>query len=266
MRIFSSGGGVQSTAALVLAVQGKIDYPTFVFANVGNDSEHPDTLAYIEEIAKPYAGKNGIEFIEVQKRRMGKYEKQTVLGEAYRRKRSVPIPARMSNGAPGNRTCTVDFKIKIVDKWVAEHGGKDSELVTVGLGITTDEIHRAKHRPIAKVRGFQKEIAYPLIELGMNRSHAQRVVRDAGLPVPPKSACYFCPFHTPTEWVRLRNARPDLFDKAVELEKHINHKRQAVLKKDKVWLHPALQPLDQAVGMQFSFEALEGCEAGYCMT
>jgi 3'-phosphoadenosine 5'-phosphosulfate sulfotransferase (PAPS reductase)/FAD synthetase len=47
IRVFSYGGGVQSTAALVLAAQGVIDYHTFLFANVGEDSENPDTLAYV---------------------------------------------------------------------------------------------------------------------------------------------------------------------------------------------------------------------------
>jgi hypothetical protein len=45
LRFFSYGGGVQSTAALVLAAQGKIDYPVFLFANVGDDSEHPGPVA-----------------------------------------------------------------------------------------------------------------------------------------------------------------------------------------------------------------------------
>lgn len=42
--IFSTGGGVQSTACLVLAAQGKIPYRTFVFANVGDKAESPATL------------------------------------------------------------------------------------------------------------------------------------------------------------------------------------------------------------------------------
>src|SRR5947209_5246716 len=54
IRVFSYGGGVQSTAALVLAAQGKIDYPTFLFCNVGADSENPETLTYVEQYAKLY--------------------------------------------------------------------------------------------------------------------------------------------------------------------------------------------------------------------
>ena len=37
--VFSCGGGVQSTACLVLAAQGKIPYQTFIFANVGDKAE-----------------------------------------------------------------------------------------------------------------------------------------------------------------------------------------------------------------------------------
>jgi hypothetical protein len=39
-RVVSYDGGVQSNALLVLAAQGRIDYRTFLFANVGDDSEH----------------------------------------------------------------------------------------------------------------------------------------------------------------------------------------------------------------------------------
>src|ERR671910_1536926 len=39
-RVVSYGGGVQSNALLELAAQGRIDYRTFLFANVGDDSEH----------------------------------------------------------------------------------------------------------------------------------------------------------------------------------------------------------------------------------
>src|SRR5256884_6440302 len=67
IKVFSFGGGVQSTACLVLAAQGIIDYQTFLFCNVGADSENPDTLTYVEEIAKPYAAKHGLALHELQK-------------------------------------------------------------------------------------------------------------------------------------------------------------------------------------------------------
>lgn len=41
MRVFSFGGGVQSTAVLVLSAHGVLPYKQFIFSNVGDDSEHP---------------------------------------------------------------------------------------------------------------------------------------------------------------------------------------------------------------------------------
>jgi len=249
----------------VLAARGIIDYPVFVFANTGDDSEHPDTLEYVRNVAMPYARTKGIEFVETQKRRLGKHERQTLLRAIYERQRSIPIPIYMSGGGPGNRACTIDFKIKVIDKWIAENGGRDAGLVTLGLGITTDEIQRARVHEIEKVRGFMKAIEYPLIDLHINRSRCQRIIQDEGLPMPPRSACWFCPFHSRVEWTRLRSERPDLFERAVELENFINHKRTVIMGKDEVYLHPSCRPLDEAVGLQMSFSKWDLCESGYCM-
>ena len=43
LRTFSFGGGWQTTAALVLAARAELDFRTFLFANVGEDSERPAT-------------------------------------------------------------------------------------------------------------------------------------------------------------------------------------------------------------------------------
>jgi hypothetical protein len=60
---------------LVLAATGRIDFPVFLFANTGNDSEDPATLDYLQRYAKPYAGTNGIELHELHRiRRDGSIE------------------------------------------------------------------------------------------------------------------------------------------------------------------------------------------------
>ena len=265
MRIFSSGGGVQSTAALVLSARGEIDFPIHVFSNVGDDSEHPETLAYVREIAEPYAAENGIEFHEIRwLRRDG--TRRSLREHIFLTEHSIPIPARMGNsGAPGNRTWTADFKIKVVDRWIAEHGGK-GKAVTVGLGISTDEIHRARIRSVEIVRGFEKTITYPLIDLMFSRSSCVALIADAGLPIPPRSSCYFCPFRSNAYWINLRRESPDLFDDAVAIEDRIRYKRQVSLGKNDVFLHRSRRPLRDAVGLQMAFDDLDNCESGYCMT
>jgi hypothetical protein len=94
------------------------------------------------------------------------------------------------------------------------------------------------------------------------------IIARAGLPVPRKSACYFCPFHRPSEWQRLKADEPDLFAKAVALEALLNERRDE-LGKDHVYLTRYGQPLDAAMGPDIqgtlAFDG-EDCESGYCMT
>lgn len=261
LRVFSYGGGVQSTAALVLAAQARIDYPTFLFCNVGDDSEHPTTLQYVHQIAMPFAKECGIELIELQRTRFG--ESETLYQRLMRPDRSVGIPVRMSNGAPGNRACTVDFKIKVVARWLKAHGATPASPATVGMGISLDEFQRMRtDSSIA-----YEKLAYPLIDLRLDRAQCMQIIERAGLPVPPKSSCWFCPFHTLRRWQEMRQEEPDLFWKAAALEEWINQKRVSMLQKDKVWLTRKLIPLAQAT-TELSQESLfddDMCESGYCM-
>jgi hypothetical protein len=239
--IFSCGGGVQSTACLVLAAQGRIPYRTFVFANVGDQSEDPRTIRYIAEVLKPYAHQHGIEWIDVQRKRRDETPVD-LYAELQRPIRSIDIPVRMSNGAPGRRNCTVHFKIKPIAKWIR----RNAPGCTLGKGISTDEPHRAT--PSREDDGYTS--AYPLIELGISRSDCLRIVREAGLPQPPKSSCWFCPYKTTDQWTTMRRERPELFTKAVGLELMLNAKR-VELGKDAVYISSVGSrrklPMDQAV-------------------
>ncbi|MEV0584006.1 hypothetical protein [Nonomuraea sp. NPDC050310] len=112
VKVVSYGGGVQSTALLVLAARRETDFRTFLFANVGDDSEHPATLAYVREIAIPYAAGAGLEVQELKRRRRDGTTETLMQHMNRPATRSIPIPVRMANGAPGRRNCTTDFKIK----------------------------------------------------------------------------------------------------------------------------------------------------------
>lgn len=61
LRVVSYGGGVQSTALLALATRARIPHRTFLFCNVGDDSEHPATLRCVREVATPFAAAHGID-------------------------------------------------------------------------------------------------------------------------------------------------------------------------------------------------------------
>lgn len=261
--IFSCGGGVQSTACLVLAAQGKIPYRTFIFSNVGDKAESPHTIKYISEVLKPYAEQHGIKWVDVAwVDRQGRV--RDLYDDLMEQERSINIPVFMPGGMPGNRKCTEAFKIKPIAKWIKQNAAD----CTLGKGISTDEPHRAT--PSRESDGYAS--AYPLIELGYSRSDCLTIAKDAGLPQPPKSSCWFCPFKTTDQWVTMRRERPELFAKSVELEQ-ILQARRAALGKDKVYLSSigGRKEVDLAdvipdqLGL-FDWEEEEGCESGYCMT
>ncbi|MFF4607949.1 phosphoadenosine phosphosulfate reductase [Streptomyces sp. NPDC001339] len=265
LRFFSFGGGWQSTAALVLASRGEIPYRHFIFANVGDDSEHPGTLRYIAEHARPFAEQHGIELTEVERiRRDGTTE--TLFSRLTREgSRSLPIPVRMSNGAPGTRSCTADFKIKVIARELKRRGASRDNPATVGIGISVDEIGRANKR---RAEPYER-IDYPLLDLGIRRTDCVRIIRSAGLPMPPKSACWFCPFHRPSVWADMRREEPELFQRACDLEALLNERR-AVLERDPVFLTRFNRPLEDAIPdgvdvLPFADED-SGCDSGWCMT
>lgn len=270
IRVFSFGGGVQSVAVMVLQAAKKIvPYDAFAFANVGADSENPSTLAYLEEVVRPYCAKHGILLVEVQKQRKGIPE--TILKSIERDNKHIPIPVYMANGAPGHRSCTFDYKVKVVDKWIKT---QEATHATIGLGISTDEskrmkaigveTHYFKNKPI----GFEKTYEYPLINTQFSRNACIKAIEDAGLPIPPKSSCWFCPFHSPNTWIEMKRNEPELFEASVAVEKRVNEKRESI-GKDQVYLHSRAQPLEVAVADQLSlFEqgCANECDSGFCHT
>lgn len=269
IRSFSFGGGVQSMSALVLAAERRIDFPLFLMANVGDDSENPDTLTYVEEYARPFAAEHGIELVELRRimqRGPDKGHERTLLGELEMpASRSVRIPVRMANGAPGNRDCTNQWKIRLIAAETRRRGATVGQPAEVGIGISVDEIGRAKDSTIPHQRSV-----FPLLDLGLRRTDCKRIIRDAGLPVPPKSACWFCPMKRPEDWQNQRRQHPELFAKSCQLEATLIERRTA-LGKDPVYLTRFNKPLREAIpdGVDLlpMFDEADGaCDSGWCMT
>lgn len=259
--VFSCGGGVQSTACLVLAAQGIIPYRTFVFANVGDKAESPKTIRYIEQVLKPFAEKNNIEWVEVSKK--NRHGKQVDLyDDCMTNAKSVPIPLHYQHGGLGFRNCTSKWKIEPIAQWIR----KNAPNCVLGVGISTDEPQRAK--PARDTDGYSK--AYPLIELGMSRQDCLILVEEFGLPQPPKSSCWFCPYHTTDGWTIKRREEPEIFAKAVELEKILCN-RSIALGKDPGYLSRHGKSLDLCIPHQLGLfpewlDEQDACESGYCMT
>ncbi|WP_281901555.1 phosphoadenosine phosphosulfate reductase [Phytohabitans aurantiacus] len=243
----------------------------FLFANVGDDSEDPATLDYLRRYAMPYAAEQGIELVELHRtRRDGSAE--TLYGRLTKPgSRSLPIPVRMSSGAPGTRSCTADFKVRLVGRWLKQHGATAATPATVGIGISLDEVQRVNNR---RAMPYERPV-YPLLDHTppLRRIDCQRIIAAAGLPVPGKSACWFCPMKRPAAFAEMRRDRPDLFARACDLEDLLNARREQ-LGKDPVWLTRFNRPLHEAVpaaqDMLPGFDTTDDedmtCDNGTCFT
>ena len=268
MRVFSFGGGVQSMAVLVLSAQGKLPYTHFVLANVGDDSENPDTLDYVKRVARPYAETHGLQVIEVKRKRKPEQE-QTLLEDAWNENSNIPIPVYMSGGGPGARNCTSEWKIKVIERWMRENAAATKQnRQPLGVGISVDESHRMRTDDPEREPYLFKE--YPLIDLMMTRRMCQDVIIQAKLPLAPKSSCWFCPYKRRIEWSKLRAEHPELWAKAVELEQRIITKRKKA-GKDAAYLTAYNAPLEQviplaSINMFNDDDDPMACESGYCMT
>lgn len=227
---------------------------------MGADSENPKTLDYVHEYTIPYAATHGLLFYELKRTMKG--QEVTLYQEITKEdSSSIGIPVRMGDtGAPGNRRCTFDFKIMVVERWVKPQIDLKAG-ATIGLGISLDEFQRMRssEKP-------WKTNDYPLIDLRLTRQDCVNIILDAGLPIPPKSSCWFCPYHSQRAWQEMRQDSPELFDKAVALEKLLNERR-ARLGKDPVFFHRKLKPLAMATTelIQSSLFDEDACESGYCM-
>lgn len=246
MEIISYGGGVQTTALAILNATGKVQpcASHAVFADTG--AELDGTYRNIN-VMSAWLKPHGLELVIVEHPEMPL--------EQWLREKSTAIPIRYRDGI-GTRQCTNNWKIEPVQRWLREQG---AEAANVQLGISMDEYHRMKPSRTNWVTN-----RFPLIDMGLSRQDCLNIIREHGLPVPPPSACYFCPYHRTSTWQHLAVFEPDLFERSADLEEMLNERDT---NKD-VFLSSRLRPLRKAFSRhQLPLPGMDapddGC-GGYC--
>lgn len=115
-----------------------------------------------------------------------------------------------------HRWCTSRFKVRPFNRYV-------SAPCFVHLGIDAGEVHRARYASEGR-----RENRYILIEENINRSGCEEIIKAHGLPIPPKSGCWFCPFQKISQWKKLRQSYPEMFCQAVRMEQRQNEQRAEI--------------------------------------
>ena len=107
---------------------------------------------------------------------------------------------------------------------VNRRGRLAKNLVELWLGITTDEIERAKDSRVAFITH-----KFPLLDFKFKRGDCEEYLKSRGLLIPKKSSCVFCPFKKISEWIDLKANDPNNFSVIADLEEHINNKNLVVI-------------------------------------
>jgi len=239
MNIIAYGGGVQSVALLILNALGEVEprATSAVFADTG--SEMPETLNHIHNEMRPWAKSCGIP-IEIVRCENGPLHKYIAEG-------NIVIPAYGDRGGMVYRRCTDRWKIVPIKRWLRAHGAKTA---TLQLGISLDEFHRMSDSPLKWLTHL-----YPLVDKRITRQDCMNIIKREGLSVPPRSACWMCPYRSLSAWHMMKKNNPREFKKAVELEKTM----------DGLFLRSERRPLDTLIGEQATMFENDEC-GGYCWT
>ena len=144
------------------------------------------------------------------------------------------------------RQCTNQFKIEPLTKFIRESLGykprqRVKHDVKLWLGISTDESQRMRTNKVNWITNV-----YPLIELGLSRSHCVALGQYyLGYQV-PKSACYFCPFTNHERWLSMKQNDPKTFQKAVEFDRKVRDLPTFGKSNYPCYIHSSGTPLETA--------------------
>jgi len=111
------------------------------------------------------------------------------------------------------KTCSQKWKISTSDRYLKSKGVGNRKKI---IGYDWGEKHRTNTDYTEEGTSFW----YPLVEWQMDRMDCVKVIIDAGLPLPPKSSCFFCPNMGAWEIHKLKEEDPCRFDKAIAMEEN----------------------------------------------
>tara|TARA_S200002703_G_scaffold153807_1_gene155771 strand:- start:100 stop:864 length:765 start_codon:yes stop_codon:yes gene_type:complete len=206
LNYISYGGGVQSTAMVLMAIDGIIERPDLVvFADTG--SEMPETYSTVSSIQK-ICEENNLPFYEVKA--MTKSIDGQALHSWYMEKNAIPMI--------GIRWCTGKWKVDPVRQFVKskalEYGFTKKPLQNAWLGITSDEKSRATGYSDVKYQ----IVTYPLLHKSRRELISWIDKNYPELSV-SKSGCFCCPYANSDHWINLRKKHASLFETALEMER-----------------------------------------------
>lgn len=214
--VVSYGGGVNSLAMLLGMHARGLKPDAIVFSDTRG--EKPETYAHMRDVLAPWLARVGFPLLTVVCRADFPNSKTGDASLEAECLRLGNVPSR----AFGFGTCADKWKIDPFKWWAktwppavaAWAAGAD---VRRAIGYDAGEGRRVTAHGD---KGFSKW--FPLIEWKADRDVCLSWILEAGMPVPPKSACFYCPSSTKAEVLALAKTHPDLMARATSMEKAAN--------------------------------------------
>lgn len=222
----------------------------YAMACLGEFGDRPDVAVFADTGAEPESVYRWLEVLEdwgagrgipIEKVSYGNLKEDFLAFAEGRKSRASMLPLFVESAADPVvaakvfRQCTRDYKINPIKAVARSMGATAEDPVEMWIGISLDEVQRMKP---SQVRYIVHR--WPLIERRMRRHDCLLWMEEHGLPSPPRSACYFCPFRSNSEWLRLREDDPEAWDAAVEFDSRV---RSLPGMRGETFLHRSLKPL-----------------------
>lgn len=176
-----------------------------------------------------------------------------------------------AGGGQLRRQCTGEWKIRPIRRAIrqlmAERGlRRVAGAVHQWLGISLDEIERQRTSDVRYITNV-----FPLLDLKMTRVACAAYLEAHDLPLPPKSACTFCPYHNAAAWQEMKREDGADWHQAVQVDEAVRKSRPPF----DVFVHSSRKPLAEAVIIPEDFGASQpsllddhtdpdACASGHC--
>jgi hypothetical protein len=259
-RFLSWGMGRDSSALALMSFHGELPLLDGIIAadTHWEPAEVYETLAWVTEIVsrkipvyKVSTGDLGADILAVARRYA--QDEQLTAGHAgqppfWVRNDPNKDYATADSGGRLWRKCTVDYKIMPMRRKIRElMSMKPTGRLPKGfwieqwIGFPKDELRRTFCSDVQWITN-----TFPLIlPLQMTKRELPSWFIQHGYPVPPKSSCLFCPFHSNAYWRDMRDRRPDEWAKTIEFERQL-HQGKLPGVRGTPYLHKTMVPLPLA--------------------
>ena len=255
MNIVSYGAGTNSTAMLIEMINRQIPCDLITFADTGG--ERPETYEYMKMFSDWLVAKGfpSITYVKAETP-----SKKDGLEQFCLTHKTLPSIAF------GYKKCSQQFKGEPQDKYIKNHPmvkevWARGEKVNKYIGYDADEPHRA-NRTLPEAITSKFNMMYPLVEWNMGRDECIDSIKNAGLPLPGKSACFFCPSSKPREILLLKQTHPDLLKRALAIEENAKESFTSIKGLGRNYSWAELIKADDAQMKMFSTEVPCECYDG----